>query len=109
MNKEDVLKKAQEENKGKDVADYEAQRSGAYFAYMIGICLIVFVDIVELIVLHRMSYGGNMVMFTMAFVAFLVKYRSRKKVHEIFVAIAYGIFAVGCTIAWIMQLCGLIA
>ena len=73
MNKEEILKMAQTENRGKDVADLDAQRRGAYFAYLIGVCLIVAVDIVEGIVLHRISFGCNMAMFVMAFVAFLTK------------------------------------
>ena len=109
MNKEDLLKLARNENKGKDVADLEAQRRGAYFAYLVGICLIVAVDIVEGIVLHRISYGCNMAMFVMAFVAFFTKFRLRGKKHELFVAIAYGIGAVIWTVLWIMQLCGVIA
>ena len=55
MNKEEILKMAQTENRGKDVADLDAQRRGAYFAYLIGICLIVAVDIVRCVfcVPHR--------------------------------------------------------
>ena len=109
MNKEDVLKMAQNENKGKDVADLDAQRRGAYFAYLIGIILIIAVDIVEGIVLHRISYGCNMAMFTMACVAFITKFRIRGRKHELFVAVCYGIGTVGCAVAWVMQLCGVIA
>ena len=104
MNKEEILKMAQTENRGKDVADLDAQRRGAYFAYLVGICLIVAVDIIEGIVLHRISFGCNMAMFVMAFVAFLTKFRIRGKKHELFVAIAYGIGAVVWTVLWIMQL-----
>lgn len=109
MKKEDILKMAQDENKGRDVADLEAQHQGAYFAYLIGICLIIVVDIVEGIVLHRISFGCNMAMFVMAFVAFLTKYRLRGKKHELFVAIAYGLGAVVWMVMWILQLCGVIA
>ena len=31
MNKEEILKMAQTENRGRDVADLDAQRKGAYF------------------------------------------------------------------------------
>ena len=109
MNREDILAKAQSEGKGKDVADLEAQQRGAYFAYLIGICLIIVVDIVEGIVLHRISFGCNMAMFVMAFVAFFTKYRIRGKMHELFVAIAYGLGAVVWTVLWILQLCGVMA
>ena len=46
MDKEEILLKAQQENKGKDVADMEAQMAGAWFAYIfgvIGIILLMFV------------------------------------------------------------------
>lgn len=109
MNKEEILKMAQTENRGKDVADLDAQRKGAYFAYIIGICLIIAVDIVEGIVLHRISFGCNMAMFAMAFVAFFTKFRIHGKKHELFVAIAYGIGAVVWTVLWIMQLCGVLS
>ena len=108
MNREEILEKAQTEGKGKDVADLEAQRRGAYFAYLIGICLIVAVDIVEGIVLHRISFGCNMAIFVLAFVAFFTKFRIRRKTHELFVAIAYGVGAAVWTVLWILQLCGVI-
>lgn len=109
MNREDVLKMAQEENRGRDVADLDAQKRGAYFAYLIGICLIICVDIVEGIVLHRISYGCNMAMFVMAFVAFWTKYRVLGKKHELLVALIYGVGAAVWTVLWILQLCGVIA
>lgn len=106
MNREDILKQAQAENNGRDVADLDAQKKGAYFAYLIGICLIVIVDIVEGIVLHRISYGCNMAMFAMAFTAFFTKYRALKKKHELFVAVCYGVGAVVWATLWVLQLCG---
>lgn len=109
MNKDEILKMAQNENRGKDVADLDAQRKGAYFAYIIGICLIIAVDIVEGTVLHRISYGCNMAVFAMAFVVFFTKFRIRGKKHELFVAIAYGIGAVVFAVLWIIQLCGVLS
>ena len=109
MNKEEILKMAQTENRGRDVADLDAQRKGAYFAYIIGIWLIISVYIVEGIVLPRSTSGSNVAMFVMAFVAFFTKFRIRGKKHELFVAIAYGIGAVVWTVLWIMQLCGVLS
>ena len=109
MNREELLQQAQAENNGRDVADLDAQRQGAYIAYLVGICLIVLVDVVEGIVLHRISYGCNMAMFVMATVAFAVKYRTLGKKHELFVALAYGAGAAVWTVLWILQLCGVVA
>ncbi len=109
MNREDILKKAQSENKGKDVADIEAQKRGAYYAYIIGICLIILVDIVEGIVLHRISYGANAAVFAMAFVAFSTKYRLLHKCHELIVMIIYGVCTLIWLVLWILGLCGVIS
>ena len=106
MNKDDILRQAQTENRGMDVADIDAQRKGAYFAYLVGICLIIFVDIIEKLVLNRISYGCNMAMFVMMFIAFLTKYRILGKKHELFVTVIYGAAALIWAILWIMQLCG---
>lgn len=108
MNREDILKKAQKENNGKDVADLDAQRRGAYFAYIVGVCLIILVDIVEGIVLHRISYGCNAAMFAMAFIAFLTKYRILHKRHELVVTILYGLCTAVWTVMWVLQLCGVL-
>ena len=109
MNKEDVLKMAQEENKGKDVADLEAQHKGAYKAYFVGIILIVLVNVIEGFVLDRISYGGTMAVFAMGFTAFLIKYMTLRKKHELFVTLVYGLFTVIWLVLWILQLCGVIA
>ena len=106
MNKEEVLKMAQDENQGKDVADLEAQKSGAYLAYLVGMLLIFVINVVEWIVLQHINNGGNLVIFVMATIAFSIKYRSMKKKHELFVAIVYGIGALFWLIMWIMELCG---
>ena len=105
MNKEDILKQAQSENSGKDVADLDAQKRGAYVAYFIGIILIILVNFVEGFVFQRISYGGTMAVFTMGFTAFLIKYFTLRKKHELFVALIYGGFSVMWLVLWILQLC----
>ena len=108
MNKDEILRQAQAENRGADVADLDAQKKGAYFAYMIGVCLIVAVDIIEGIILHRISYGCNMAILVMLFAAFLIKYRTLRKRHELFVATCYAVLALAALALWILQLCGVI-
>ena len=109
MNKEDILKMAQEENKGKDVADLEAQKKGAYRAYFVGVILIILVCFVEGFVLHHSNYGGTMAVFAMGFTAFLIKYLTLRKKHELFVALIYGAMTLLWLILWILHLCGVIA
>lgn len=108
MEKEEILKKAQENNKGKDVADLDAQRKGAYSAYFVGLFIIIIWDVVEGIKFQHINYGGNMVLFAMAFTAFLVKFIQLKKRHELFVSLVYGLVAVTFFVLWILQLLGVI-
>ena len=108
MNRDEILKKAQSENKGKDVADLEAQRRGAYIAYIVGICLLGVVELVEWLVFDRFSYGAIMAIFAMGFTAFLIKYIVARKRHELIVTIIYGCATAIWLVMWIRQLCGVI-
>jgi uncharacterized membrane protein len=109
MEKDEILKMAQKENKGKDFADLEAQQKGAYFAYFVGLTLIIIWDIVEGIIYNRINYGGNMALFMMAFTAFLVKFILRKKKHELVISLIYGMIGICWLVLWILQLGGIIA
>lgn len=109
MNKEDVLKMAQSEGKGKDYADIEAQKSGTRAAYFVAVLLVIIVDLVNGFVLGFVNRGMDFVLFTMAFVAFLTKYLKLRKRHELVVTIWWGLLALCMLTAWILQLCGVIA
>ena len=106
MNKDDILKKAQAENSGKDYADIEAQKSGTRVAYFVAVLLVVIVDLVNGYVLGYVNRGMDFVLFTMAFVAFLTKYIKLRKRHELIVTIMWGLLALMMLVLWIMQLCG---
>lgn len=109
MNREDILKMAQEENKGKDYADIEAQHKGAWVAYIVGIWLLIAVDTVNGLVLHYVNRGADFALFSMAFVVFLIKYLRQRKRHELIVAIIWAVLALSMLVVWILQLCGVIA
>ena len=109
MNREDILTKAQNEGKGKDMADIEAQKSGTRAAYFAAVILVIIVDTVNGFVLHNVNRGIDFVLFSMAFVAFLVKYIKLRKRHELIVAICWGMLALSMLVVWILQLCGVIA
>ena len=108
MNKEDILKRAQEEGKGIDLSDLDAQKKGTYIAYMVGVIVILIWDIVEQIVYKKINFGGNMALFSMLFTAFLVKYIKLKKKHELWILISYGFATIIFLVLWILQLIGVI-
>ena len=106
MNREEILKKAQEENNGKDYADIEAQKTGTRAAYFVAVLLVIIVDTVNGFVLGYVNRGMDFVLFTMAFVAFLTKYLKLRKRHELIVMIMWGLLALSMLVCWILQLCG---
>ena len=108
MEKEEILKKAQEENKGNDMADLEAQRKGAYIAYFVGVIGVFLVTLITYWVSGSFNYGPIAIIFLMAGVAFLIKYISLKKKHELLVASIYGLSFVIFLTLWILQLCQVI-
>ena len=104
MNKEEILAKAQNDNKGMDVADLDAQKKGAYIGYFVGIIGILLIDIINGIVFKNVNHGPNMVIALMCFSAFITKYIKLKKTHELIVAILYGLLSIMFLVFWILQL-----
>lgn len=105
MDKQEILDMAKKENKGKDIADLEAQKKGAWYGYLIGIIGIILVDVVNGFVFHTVNRGADFVICLMAFVAFLVKYICLRKKHELVVSIIYLLLSVMFLTFWMLQLC----
>ena len=108
MNREEVLSKAQSEGREKDLPDIEAQRSGAWLAYIIGVILLIAVDTVNDFVLHYVNRGADFALFSMAFTIFLTKYIRLRKRHELIMTILWGTLSASMLAVWILQLAGVI-
>lgn len=108
MNKDEILAKAQSEGKERDLPDREAQRNGAWVAYIIGVILLIVVDTVNGFVLHYVNRGADFALFSMAFVVFLIKYLHLRKRHELIIAIIWGVLSLSMLAVWIMQLTGVL-
>ena len=108
MEKEEILAKAQEENKGKDLSDKAAQKDGARIAYLVAIFLVITVDTINGLVFHYVNRGADFALFTMAFVIFLVKFIKLRKKHELIMMIVWGLLSISMLVLWILQLCQVI-
>ena len=108
MNREEILAKAQSEGHEQDLPDYEAQRSGAWVAYILGVILLILVDIVNGFVLHNVNRGSDFALFSMACVLFLTKYLRLRKKHELIMTIFWGVLALSMLVVWILQLTGVL-
>ncbi|MBQ6569623.1 MAG: hypothetical protein IJL87_05155 [Clostridia bacterium] len=108
MKKEEILAKAQNEGRQQDLPDREAQRNGAWAAYIIGVVLLILVDTVNGFVLHYVNRGADFALFSMAFVLFLTKYLRLRKKHELIMTVFWGILALSMLVVWVMQLVGVL-
>lgn len=104
MDREEILNKAQNENKGKDPADRDAQKDGSFLAYIVGVCLLIIVDTVNGFVFHNVNRGPDFALFSMAFIVFLVKYIKLRRKHELVTAIIWGVLALAMLAVWILQM-----
>ena len=104
MEKEEILMKAQQENKGKDIADLEAQRKGTNIGFMVCGLAFIAIVIVEMVVTGIMHYEIMGGCFLMLGTSFFVKYISLRKKHELIVAICYTLIAIGWLTFWILRL-----
>ena len=104
MNKEEILNMAQEENKGMDIADLEAQKSAAVIGYYVVALGILIVTIVDKLVLDKFNFGAITACLLMFFVAFLVKYIKLKRKHELLVCIIYLLGSIFGLVCWILEL-----
>ena len=108
MNRDEILTRARTEGRERDLPDREAQRSGAWAAYIIGVVLLILVDTVNGLVLHYVNRGADFALFSMAFVVFLVKYRKLRRRHELIMTIFWGVLALSMLAVWILQLTGVL-
>ena len=104
MEKDELLKRAQEDNKGADLADLNTQYKAAYISYFVGIIGIIIVNIIEGIILRKVNYGADMAICLMIGVAFVYKYVKLRKKHELFVSLCYISISIMFLVFWILQL-----
>ena len=104
MEKNEILEMAQKDNKNLDIADIEAQKSGALIGYYILALSILIVVFVDRLVLDRFDFGAIAACLLMMFTAFLVKYIKLKKKHELFVSLIYGVGSIAAIVCWILDL-----
>ena len=108
MNREEILAKARREGKEQDLPDREAQRSGAWVAYILGVVLLILVDTVNGFVLHYVNRGADFALFSMACAVFLIKYLRLRRKHELVMTVIWGVLALSMLVVWILQLTGVL-
>lgn len=104
MNREEILQASKEENRNRDIAEIENAKAGIRIGWIVTVCLVV---IVGLINNHVYGRGFNEMLFVVCAglaTVFFSKFAKTRKRHELFVALAYTIGAIGWLVGWIIQL-----
>ena len=104
MEKEEILLKAQKENKGVDLAERKVVKDATWIAYFVIVWLVIIVDLVNGFVLHNVNRGMDFVLFSAAFVVFLIKYIKLRRKHELVVMLIWALASISMLTVWILQL-----
>ena len=106
MNREEILARSQQENHGQDIANLEVSKNGMRIGWILIICLLAIVTVVDALVFERMNSEVFFAVTAATSVIFFYKYLKLHQKHELFVAIIDAIAAGAFLISWIIQLVG---
>ena len=104
MNRDEILKKSKQENRGQDVANLEVSRSSMEYGWIVAVCILSVVAVIEAIKYNRVNNGIFFAVMAGCSAVFLRKYQKLRKRHELIISIVYVAAAVAFLIAWILQL-----
>ena len=104
MNREEILAKSKQENRGQDVAGLEVSRASIMFGWIVAVILLGVVTVVEALVYDRMSSGIFFAVMAGCAAIFISKYLKLHRKHELYIGIIYVISSIAFLIAWILQL-----
>ena len=106
MNREEILARSQQENRGQDIVNLEVSKNSMRIGWVVIICLLSFVTVIDAIVFERMSSEVFFAITASTSVTFFYKYLNLHQKHELFVAIIDAVAAGAFLISWIIQLVG---
>ena len=104
MNKEEILAKSKQENRGQDIANLEVSKASMQFGWITAVCLLALVAVVEALVYDRMNYGIFFAVMAGCSAIFINKYLKLRKRHELYITIVYIIATIAFFVAWVLQL-----
>lgn len=104
MNREEILAKSKQENRGQDIVNLEAAKNSMQLGWAVMICLLAAVAVVDALVLSRMCYEAFFAIMAGSAVVFFSKYLKMRKRHELILAAGYAVAAVILLVFWILQL-----
>ena len=104
MNKEEILEKSRQDNHGQDFAELEVSKSSMALGWIVAICILSIVAVVEAVKYGRMNSGIFFAVMAGLSTIFIRKYLILRHKHELFISIVYVVAALAFLASWIIQL-----
>ncbi len=106
MNREEILAKSKQENRGQDIASLEVSKASILLGWLVAVCLLAVVSVAEALAYDRMNNGIFFAVMAGCATIFISKYLKLRKRHELYISVVYVISAAAFLVAWILQLAG---
>ena len=104
MDKDEILEKSRQENKGQDVYENQIMQKGASLGTTAAAILATIFFVVQIFTGGGQNYGLYAVVCSIMATNFIVKSLYLKRRHEIAVAALYTLLTLGCSAAHIYNL-----
>ena len=104
MNREEILARSQQENRGQDIASLEVSKQCILVGWLVAVVLLAVVSVVDAIVFDRMNNEIFFAVMAGCATIFLIKYWKLRRRHELVIGLVYTVAALLFLIAWILQL-----
>lgn len=104
MNREEILEKSKQENRGIDYVNMEISKNSMQVAWTVILLLMCAIMIVNAVVKERNSFEIAFAMLAGTSVIFGYKYAKLHKKHELILSILFGLGALANLVGWILQL-----
>ena len=104
MNKEEILAKSKQENRGMDYVNLEVSRNSMQFGWVVIVILLAAAMVVNAVTQERASYEIGFAILAGSAAVFGYKYLKLRKKHELVFTVLYGRGALANLVGWILQL-----
>lgn len=104
MEKDEILAKAKEENKNKDLAEIDVERKASVVAVIAGAVIALIFSIISIVLGYRFNAGFLAIVFGMEAALFWYKWAVLRKKHELSISICYTIATLCAAAAFIIAL-----
>lgn len=104
MDKNEILEKSKQENRGQDLASLETAKASMQMGMTITICILAVIAVVDALAFSRMNSGALLGITGGCSAMFAYKYTKLRKKHELYIALIYMLAAVFFLVMWIISI-----